>query len=143
MMTKEKPEGFNKRFDIAGCFVQHDGKFLLLRRQPDKANGNTWGLPAGKADPGESMLQALLREVQEETSLQLSEESITYFDSLYVRDGDFDIEWHMYATTHEAQPIVQINPKEHSEYKWVTPEESLSMDLIHDMPESIKLFFNM
>lgn len=141
MMTKEKPIDFNKRFDIVGCFVEHDGKFLLLCRHPHKASGGKWGLPAGKMDMGENTLQAVLRETQEETGLALPGESVEYYDSLYVRDGDFDIEWHMFATKLNDQPTVTISPHEHSDYRWVTPEESLQMDLIHDLPESIRLFY--
>lgn len=132
---------FNKRFDIVGCFLEYDGKFLLLCRHPHKANGGKWGLPAGKMDPNENTLQAVLRETQEETGLTLPEKTIEYFDSLYVRDGDFDIEWHMFAAKLGALPTIQISSHEHSEYRWVTPEEALGMDLIHDLPESIRLFY--
>jgi (d)CTP diphosphatase len=141
MMTKAKPADFNKRFDIVGCFIEHDGKFLLLRRHAHKANGDKWGLPAGKVDAEESNTQAILREVKEETDISIPEASLSYFDSLYVRDGSFDIEWHMFANKPDIQPNVRVNPDEHSEYCWVTPKEALQMDLIHDLPESIKLFY--
>ncbi len=141
MMTKNKPIGFKKRFDIVGCFIEHNGKFLLLRRHYHKASGEKWGLPAGKMDIGENTKQAVLRETEEETGLNLPETSIEYFDSLYVRDGDFDIEWHMFVTKLDVQPIVKLSPQEHSEYLWVTPKEALQMDLIHDLPESIRLFY--
>ncbi len=141
MMTKEKPLDFNKKFDIVGCFIEHDGKFLLLRRHVHKASGDKWGLPAGKLDNGESTKQAVMREIEEETGLALPEASVTYFDSLYVRDGDFDIEWHMFATKLGTLPIVKVSQDEHSEYRWVLPEEALQMDLIHDLPESIRMFY--
>lgn len=140
-MSKEKPPGFNKRFDIVGCFLEHDNKFLLLRRKPHKANGNAWGLPAGKKEENESIEQAVLREVEEETGIKLSASDVRYFDSLYVRDGDFDIEWHMFSTELAAQPTVQCNPHEHSEFCWVLPSEALGMSLIHDLPESIEIFY--
>lgn len=141
MISKKKPLDFNKRFDIVGCFIEHDGKFLLLHRHSHKANGDKWGLPAGKMDPGEEQKQGVLREVEEETGLKLPAESVDYFDSLYVRDGDFDIEWHMFSTKLNNLPLVQTSPHEHSEFKWVSPTEALQMNLIHDLPESIKLFY--
>ena len=140
-MFKEKPADFNKRFDIVGCFLEHDNKFLLLRRQPHKANGETWGLPAGKKEENESIEQAILREVEEETGIKLSSSDVKYFDSLYVRDGDFDIEWHMFSTQLNVPPSVQCNPHEHSEFCWVLPSEALGMSLIHDLPESIQIFY--
>ena len=142
MMSKTKPANFNKRFDIVGCFIEHDGRFLLLHRHSNKASGDTWGLPAGKMDSGENKKQAVLREVAEETGLRLPDNSVDYFDSLYVRDVDFDIEWHMYSIKFNELPTVQTNPHEHSEFKWVSPAEALQMKLIHDLPESIKLFYS-
>lgn len=141
MIFKKKPAGFNKRFDIVGCFVEHNGKFLLLRRNSHKSSGNKWGLPAGKMDAGESIVQAVLREMKEETDLRVPEKSVAHFDSLYVRDGNFDIEWHMFSTRLDMLPTVKINSKEHSEYCWTTPSEALQMELIHDLSESIKLFY--
>jgi 8-oxo-dGTP pyrophosphatase MutT (NUDIX family) len=141
MMTREKPADFNKRFDIVGCFLEHDGRFLLLHRHLHKASGNKWGLPAGKVDAGEGTKQAILRETKEETGVVLPGASVEYFDSLYVRDGNFDIEWHMFAAKLNTQPTVKINPQEHSEYRWATPDEALQMDLIHDLAESIRLFY--
>jgi|GEM_PF-2898761 len=78
MISKEKPADFNKRFDIVGCFLKHDNKFLLLRRQPHKANGDAWGLPAGKKEENESIEQAVLREVEEETGVKLSASDVQY-----------------------------------------------------------------
>lgn len=143
MWFKEKPADFNKRFDIVGCFVEHGGTFVLLHRHPHKANGDKWGLPAGKVDPGEDLKQAVMREIKEETGLKLPASSVTYFDSRYVRDGDFDIEWHMFSMQLDSLPEVTVNPHEHSEFRWVSPAESSKMNLIHDLPQSITLFYKL
>ena len=53
----------------AGCVVQdEEGNMLLIRR-----NGR-WDLPKGKVEPGETLLQAALRETTEETGLQVVNE---------------------------------------------------------------------
>ncbi len=142
MMTRERPSDFNKRFDIVGCFVQLDGKFILLHRHPHKASGDAWGLPAGKVEQEESVHTAVIREVAEETGIALSLSDIIYFDSFFVRDETFDIEWHMFSTTLDTKPEVIINLHEHSGFRWTTPQESLQMKLIHDLPESIKIFYD-
>lgn len=142
MIYKDKPSDFNKRFDAVGCFLQCSGEFVLLRRHAHKASGDKWGLPAGKKEVGESIEQAMLREIKEETGLILAATSVNYFSSLYVRDGSFDIEWHMFSTTLDAKPKIIINPYEHLEFKWVTPAVALQMNnLIPDLKECIEIFF--
>ena len=147
MMTKEKPSGFEKRFDIAGCFIEHQGDILLLRRQSNKASGDCWGLPAGKLDEGESLMEAVLREIKEETGISVPQDKVSFFDSIYVRtssaSGFLDFEWHMFSTKFDTQPDVKLNPDEHSEYVWVTPNTALQMNLIHDLDESIRMFYSL
>ena len=141
MIFKEKPADFDKRFDIVGCFLEHDGRFVLLHRHPHKANGGKWGLPAGKREEGEDIAAAVLREVKEETGLELRESAVHHFDSVYVRDGAFDIEWHMFFARVEGRPDIKVNPYEHAAFAWASPAEALEMNLIHDLAESIELFY--
>ena len=48
--------------------VIFDGARVLLQRRDD--NGR-WGLPGGAVEPGESVREALVREVREETGLEV------------------------------------------------------------------------
>ncbi len=52
------------------CVILTKGdKILGVTR---KHNHNDWGLPGGKIDPGETPLQAIIRETKEETGLDIS-----------------------------------------------------------------------
>lgn len=57
---------------VVGAVVAHDGKVLLLQRPAGDFMGGIWELPSGKVDPGESLDQALVREVKEETGLDIA-----------------------------------------------------------------------
>lgn len=54
----------------AVCYVEHDGRVLMLRRRKEPFAG-FWTAPGGKLLPGEDPREAVLREVHEETQLLL------------------------------------------------------------------------
>ncbi|MFI5779610.1 NUDIX hydrolase [Nocardia sp. NPDC051570] len=56
---------------VVGAIVQHEGRVLLLQRPSDDFMGGIWELPSGKVEPGETLDQAVTREVKEETGLDV------------------------------------------------------------------------
>ncbi len=51
---------------VAGCVVKQEGKYLLVQEKQQKVYG-LWNLPAGYVDKGETVEQAAVREVKEES----------------------------------------------------------------------------
>ena len=62
--------------DVAvGVLIRPDGDFLLTSRPQGKVYAGYWEFPGGKLEHGETVLQALQRELQEElgiTTLQVA-----------------------------------------------------------------------
>lgn len=54
-----------------GILQRKDGCFLLTTRPPDKAYSGYWEFPGGKVELGESVEQALRRELQEEIGVMI------------------------------------------------------------------------
>lgn len=52
---------------VAAVIFDAEGRVLLVRR----ADNGHWGLPSGKVEVGESVADAVVREVQEETGLRV------------------------------------------------------------------------
>lgn len=51
---------------VAGGVIQKDDRFLLVQEKKESAYG-LWNIPAGKVEVGETLEQAAIREVKEET----------------------------------------------------------------------------
>ncbi|MBU1252175.1 MAG: NUDIX hydrolase [Nanoarchaeota archaeon] len=142
MIYKKKPQKFNSRFEVVSCFVEHQGEILLLHRQDYKPEGNTWGVPAGKVDEGEIVLNTIMREIQEETGFALPPSKISYFDKVYVKYPGYDFVYHIFHACLDHKRKVSINPKEHKDFKWTSPKNALKMPLIQDLDTCIKLFYD-
>ena len=60
--------------DVAvGVLIRDDGDFLLAQRPAGKPYADYWEFPGGKLEPGESVAQALHRELHEELGLDIGE----------------------------------------------------------------------
>lgn len=70
---------FNTAAAVAGLIVDEDGRLLVIVRDEEPAKG-TWDLPGGFVDPGESVEEAVTREVREEVGLEVV--STKYFCSV-------------------------------------------------------------
>jgi 8-oxo-dGTP diphosphatase len=58
--------------DVAvGVLIAEDGSFLLTSRPPGKVYAGYWEFPGGKLETGESVEQALRRELQEEIGVTI------------------------------------------------------------------------
>ncbi len=60
--------------DVAvGVLIDAQGQFLLTTRPPGKAYAGYWEFPGGKVEAGESIHQALRRELQEELGITIGD----------------------------------------------------------------------
>lgn len=58
--------------DVAvGVLIRADGEFLLTSRPVGKVYAGCWEFPGGKLEPGESVAQALERELHEELGITI------------------------------------------------------------------------
>lgn len=56
---------------VGAVVADPDGKVLLLHRSAEDYLGGLWELPSGGVDDGETLIEALRREVVEETGLSV------------------------------------------------------------------------
>lgn len=139
----DPPPHFKPRAEVATVYIEHNGQILLLHRQDNKPQGNKWGIPGGKIEANETPLQAVIRETIEETGYDISNETIEIMQTIYIEfDKRDQFVYHMFRIQPQTTPeAVLLNSKEHKGYTWVTPGKALTMDLMKDQDESIKLIY--
>ena len=71
---RPRTESERKLVHVAvGILVQPDGQFLLTSRPEGKVYAGYWEFPGGKLEQGESVEQALRRELQEEIGVTIGQ----------------------------------------------------------------------
>ncbi len=77
-----------------------EGSFLITKRHPDKKAGNQWEFVGGGTVSGETTKQSAVRELFEETGLQVLEEELelmttfthkNYFQDIFLLKKDVDV----------------------------------------------------
>lgn len=127
---QQKPKDFNPKVQVAAVYVNVDGKLLILELSPNKQEKGAWGVPAGKSEMGEMLVQTAKRELFEETGIDIeSESAFRSFGELYIRKPDLDYVYHLFAIHLDSQPSIQLS-LEHSSYRWVSRQEVESLPLM-------------
>lgn len=140
MIFESQPKDFKPKFDVVSCFASYEGKILLLYRLDHKPDGRSWGIPTGKIDDGESQIEAMIREFREETGVSLSESDFIFMTTFYVRYEEMDFIYHLYKTAFSSKPNIKINPKEHKNYMFKLPQDSLDYPLVRDLDECVQFY---
>lgn len=144
VVYKQPSPNFKPKIEVAALFIEHENRILLLHRQETKSQGNLWGIPGGKLDKGETPLQAVLREIKEETGYDFSKQAVENLEAVYIEYNDKDhFVYHMFRTKLIGDPsAVKINFREHKGYTWVTPRDGLKLELIKDEDACSKLIYD-
>ncbi len=94
-MTEDRSERLYPRRPLVGvgAVVWRDGEVLLERRGQPPAQGS-WSLPGGLVDVGETLEQAVGREVREECSIEVTVGPVLGVFEPIVRDDEGRIQYH-------------------------------------------------
>ena len=118
-----------KRLCAAAMLVR-DSKILLGRRALGRPlYPGVWDLPGGHLKVGETPDQALIRELKEELGIvPIRFELLGVFDELDPAKYGAH-QYHVYLVTDWSGTIVNRQPHEHSEIRWVPIETAHQLEL--------------
>ena len=80
-------------FCAVGAIVLEKGALLMVKRDREPAKGQ-WSLPGGRVEVGETLREALVREVREETGIDVEIDGLIGVAERIVRDDDGEIAFH-------------------------------------------------
>ena len=109
---------------VAVALINGDGDILLAQRPPGKSMAGLWEFPGGKVHDGETPEAALVRELKEELSINVSPadlDPITFASHGY---ADFHLlmplfacrTWHGTLTPVEGQTLAWVAPAALADY---------------------------
>jgi 8-oxo-dGTP pyrophosphatase MutT (NUDIX family) len=99
---------------VVGVIFRHQ-RLLIIRRSMTVAAPGVLCLPGGGIEPGESEPEALVREMQEELTIDVDPVRLCWRS---VTPGGTRLAWWLARLDHQVMPIA--NPQEVAEVHWMT-----------------------
>jgi ADP-ribose pyrophosphatase YjhB (NUDIX family) len=118
--------------------IFREGRVLIVRRSQPPANG-LYTLPGGGVELGETLEQAVIREVREETSLTIEPVTLAGYRQMIARDATGRIERHFVILPFAARWIageVSLN-EELAEANWLLPSEIAPLTTTEGLAEIV------
>ena len=109
---------------VSAWIKRGDGTYLITRRHPEKPYGGCWEIPGGCAVAGENSLEAVLREIREETGLCFGENNGRRLYR-YRRECDFCDVWLFEAEFDEKD--ITLQEGETVDFAFATMDEIYSL----------------
>ncbi len=122
-----------------GAIIHQENKVLILRRKPDDFMGGIDELPGGQIESGETIQEAVIREVKEETGLDAI--SIERYVGCFEYLSKKGVRTRVLNFAVAVAPFTSITLTEHDEYKFITKKELNSTKLSPEAKQILNKFW--
>jgi 8-oxo-dGTP diphosphatase len=119
--------------------VNDDGRIFIQRRSPDRRLfPNTWDIVGGHLEPGETIEEALRREVEEETGWTVSVVLGAVGEYAYTgNDGIDRVETDFLVRVDGDLTRPRLEAGKHTECRWITQGEITVLDENSDVNDGL------
>jgi 8-oxo-dGTP diphosphatase len=125
-------------FLAVSAAIFREGRVLIVRRARPPAHG-IYTLPGGGVELGETLEEAVIREVQEETALDVEPVALAGYRQAIARDADGRVERHFVILPFAARWLtgeVSLN-EELAEAHWLKPTELSGLKTTEGLAEIV------
>jgi len=129
-------------FLAVSAAIVRDGKILVVRRARAPARG-LYTLPGGVVEVGETLMEAVAREVLEETGMTVEPVALAGFREAVARDAQDRVERHFVilcfaARWRAGEPVLN---EELDEARWIDPAELAGLETTAGLAEIVAAAF--
>jgi len=130
-------------FLAVSAAIVRDGKILVVRRARAPAHG-LYTLPGGVVEVGETLIEAVAREVREETAMTVEPVALAGFREAVARDAQDRVERHFVilcfaARWRAGEPVLN---EELDEARWIDPAELAALETTPGLAEIVAAAFD-
>lgn len=130
---------------VITVFLKYKDKILLMKRSNRVLTyKGKWNTVAGYLDELRPINEKIEEEIEEESGIEEDNiSSISIGESYKFTDNKIDKTWIVFPSLVELknEPEIKLN-WEHTEYKWLKPEELENFDIVSNLKKSLKRVTN-
>ena len=134
-----------RQFAATKAFIVYEGRVLIIRESPkyeDGTNEGKYDVVGGRVEPGQKFDESLLREIKEETGLEVKIGRAFHIDEWRPQKGGE--QWQIIGTFIECfadSSDVKLS-KDHDRYEWIKPEDYRNYNLLGNLNGAFEAYLN-
>ena len=119
------------------CLIQKEDKILLQNRV--KTDWRGYAFPGGHIEIGESIVDAVVREVREETGLTITDPKLCGVKQFPLKDGKYENGRYLVFLFRVDKFSGEVISSEEGEMRWIAKRDLHKFNLVQDFDDMLKV----
>ena len=122
------------------CLIHDKDRILMQDRKSEDWKGYT--LPGGHVEIGESIVDAVIREMKEETGLTIRNPKMCGVKQFPIYDGDYSKGRYVVFLFETDEYSGELTSSEEGAMHWVSNSDLDKVDMVDDLPELLEVMMD-